>query len=924
MACHSLDSAAAALVLWREYLSPGVRETIAAAMRTDTEQAGRNVAFWAGMHDVGKLTGEFQRQIDVDLSAYPGEEDTGSRRSHGTATGEWLPLALPCVGYSADPSSSVTPLVSQLLGGHHGRFGDQPESRTGDPLTEFGFASGPWEEQRRALLHTVFDVLDRPAQPEELDGPMAAVVCGLVVLADWLVSQERFILRRLQSPPADGTGKALRAHFEESLRQIPSLLDGAGLGHITVPPATFTDSFPHITKPNGLQTSLAAHLPSLCAGPGLVLITAPMGEGKTEAAYHVADLLGEATGRQGRFIALPTMATADQMHTRFRSYAEHRADYVDPDRPATLALLHSMAWLNPDYVPADLPATSTVLSGSTSEHRVTPFAATDWLLGPKRGLLASWSVGTIDQALMAVLPAKHNMVRMFGLTGKVVVVDETHAVDPYMQVLLEQLLRWLGALEVPVVLLSATLHHSIANSLVKAYLEGARGRRWKRSEPQPVTDVSYPGWLHADARTCAVTRNLDLDPAPIATTGRAPLTVELAEVGSREGRPDRSAVLRSKLAPLVEQGGCAAVICTTVAEAQATYGLLADWFAEHGEDAPELHLLHSRFPNRQRTEITETIIRRFGKDGAREGSRPGQRRQPRAAVLVATQVIEQSLDLDVDLMITDIAPVSLLLQRAGRCWRHEHLGIIERPAWAAGPGLVVLVPERPEGADGDAPQRFPRSWQMVYPLSLLQRTHALLRRRSGEVIRIPEDVQSLVDGVYDDESLAEDLEADLKRMGEEMALRGFARDAVIPSPTAVEGNLLGLSKLGFDVDEHMLATRFGADSVRVLCCYVDAHGKWWLDPECSLPLPETGAGEKGSFTMEQLRELVSRTIPVRAEQWYGQRLPEANRPPDPWEKSAHLRELVLLPHGVLEDGTIVPAELGGREWLLDPRKGLIH
>src|SRR5690606_40536573 len=114
-------------------------------------------------------------------------------------------------------------------------------------------------------------------------------------------------------------------------------------------------------------------------------------------------------------------------------------------------------------------------------HR-DPFAATDWLMGRKRGLLASWAVGTIDQALMAVLRAKHNALRLFGLAGKVVVVDEAHAVDPYMQLLLEQLLRWLGTLDTPVVLLSATLHHSIANSLVKAYLEGARGYRWRRSE----------------------------------------------------------------------------------------------------------------------------------------------------------------------------------------------------------------------------------------------------------------------------------------------------------------------------------------------------------------------------------------------------------------------------------------------------------
>jgi len=910
LACHSLDAAAAALVLWHEYLSPGLRETIAMAMETDEEHAGRCIAFWAGLHDIGKLTREFQQQLDMDLSDYPGEELSGERRSHAAATGQWLPFVLSSVGY---PDGQVTWLVAQLLGGHHGRFHEHPASHGRNPLAKLGFSSTQWEEQRRALLHVVLDVVGRPGPPKELDGLTAAVVCGLVILADWLVSQEDFILERLGSLPADGSASALRSHFEESKRRIPSLLDAAGLRPITVPPATFTEAFPHISEPNGLQASLAEHLPSLCTGPGLVLITAPMGEGKTEAAYHVADLLDAATGRHGRFLALPTTATADQMHFRFKKYARHRTEGADPARPSTLALLHSMAWLNSDYAPADVPGVSTVLSDG-ADHR-DPFAATEWLMGRKRGLLASWAVGTIDQALMAVLRAKHNALRLFGLAGKVVVVDEAHAVDPYMQILLEQLLRWLGALDTPVVLLSATLHHSIANSLVKAYLEGARGYRWSKSEPQPVPEISYPGWLHADARTGKVTRSADVAPVPIATTPRKPLAVRLVEVPVEKGRPDRSEALHRELTPLVEGGGCAAVICTTVAEAQEVYDLLADWFAERGGNAPELHLLHARFPNRQRTEITETVVDLFGKDGAKNGRRPTH-----GAVLVATQVVEQSLDLDLDLMVSDIAPVSLLLQRAGRCWRHEHLDVVERPAWAERPELVVLTPE--QDAEADGPPRFPRSWQAVYPLSLLQRTHALLRRRDGEPVRIPEDVQSLVDDVYDDDSLAEDLDADLERMGDELAKRGLARNAVIPDVDEVEISLHGLTQFDFDVDEHLLATRFGAGSVRVLCYYVDTAGQRWLDPDCTVELPEKGTGKDGRFTVADCRDLVARTIPVRMGLWFG-RLSDANRPPEAWRESFHLRDLVLIPQQVTEEGTVLPTEAGGREWLLDPRKGLV-
>ncbi|GLU48690.1 CRISPR-associated helicase Cas3' [Nocardiopsis ansamitocini] len=930
---HCLDTAAAALVLWREYLSPGMRANLAAALTDpaapDKDRAGRTIAFWAGLHDLGKLTHSFQSQAKgVDLSGYPPEPDGGEARPHATVSGHWLAVALKTLGYGTghrDPA----PLVAQLLSGHHGRFAEHPTIHATDPLASLGFAPGPWEEQRQALLETVFAALDRPGQPDALPAPEATVICGLVILADWLVSQRGFVLARLADTAGADGPPSPAAHFAASLQRVPRLLDEAGLRPITVAPATFAESFPFITTPNGLQRSLAEHLPALCGQGGLVLVTAPMGEGKTEAALHAADLLGAATGRPGRYLALPTMATADQMYGRLKEYANARAEPAPPGRPSTLALLHAMAWLNPEYVPDHELQVSTVLS-SSGPGSADRFAATDWLLGPKRGLLASWSVGTVDQALMAALRAKHTMLRLFGLAQKVVIVDEAHAVDPYMQVLLERLLHWLGRLGVPVVLLSATLHHRTANSLVKAYLSGCPGKKWRRSDPAPVTALSYPGWLHA-APSRVVTTSGELEPGPIPATEREPLTVELAGVPVRNGRADRIGVLKARLAGLVEQGGCAAVVCTTVADSQATVDALAEWFAGLGARAPELRLLHARFPNQQRTAITEEITGRFGKNGPAKGLRPGLPGQPRGYVLVATQVVEQSLDLDLDLLITDIAPISLLLQRAGRCWRHQHLGTVTRPAWADRPRMVVLVPEKASAAGREDAEdgAFPMGWRAVYPVSLLKRTRAMLRRRGTDPVRIPEDVQALVDDVYDDETLAADVEADVAaddvaRLGAEMALRTLAKNVVVPEPRDMGRDLIGMTKFEIDLSEHLLATRFGAGSVRVLCCYVDTRGGRWLDRGCGAqPLPEVGEEKDGSFSRKQLRAVMAQTIPVRADSWYGQALPEGNRPPDAWAESFHLRDLVLLPHRVNPDGSVEPAELGGRSWLLDPLKGLV-
>src|SRR5699024_6352116 len=279
-----------------------------------------------------------------------------------------------------------------------------------------------------------------------------------------------------------------------------------------------------------------------------------------------------------------------------------------------------------------------------------------------------------DQGFMSVLPSRFNAVRFFGLAGKTVIVDEAHAVDLYMQGELEKLLRWSGRFEVPVILLSATLQRSIADASVRAYLDGAGirkrsrpGRRRRGTTQNPRTalieELTYPGWVYitADNGKPRVVHN----PEPIQTQPRRPLTVSVEPIPVRtEPGPwkrkrrvaDRQEVLDRLLTPVISHGGCVAIICTTVAEAQQTHDLVSELI---GERDTELHLLNARFPQYQRDTITGAITHLFGKDGARKKDRP------RSAVVVATAIIEQSLDIDLDLMITDLAPMALLLQRAG-------------------------------------------------------------------------------------------------------------------------------------------------------------------------------------------------------------------------------------------------------------------
>lgn len=728
---HLLDTGAAARCLWDAYVPAGLRKYIADGFGVTVEHAGALFALWAALHDIGKLTPEFQRQDrHADLSGYP--HGSGQQAAHDVAGHKWLQCALPQLGYAADEMIGPGFSVPQLIGGHHGTFHRGllavPQR---SPLAKPGVRDDPWERQRQAAFDLVRVILGSPEPPLRSTPQAAALACAIIVLADWLVSQESHLLARLGDLPASGTEGDLSSHFAKSLRITAGLVSDAGLAQLSVRPGSFAETFPHILEPNDLQRSVAEHLPGLLHGPGLLLVTAPPGVGKTETALYGAKVLGQATGRPGVYVALPTTATADQIYLRILRYLEDQAEAAAP-----LMLLHGMAWLNSHYTPDE--ETSPVLTGDGDVG--SQFAAADWLRGRWRGMCGSWAVGTIDQALMAVLTSRHNALRLFGLAGKTVIIDEVHACDPYMQGLLLTLLRWLGSLGTPVVLLSATLTSRAARELVTAYLEGTRSKTSALICPERAFDC-YPGWTYADAVTGEITVvPVTLYPSPdLAVSIREVSTHNAPGVGSAV--VDRKLALFTELAPLVESGGCALVICTTVNEAQETFCVLRDWFAELsaiGTMPPELDLLHARFPAWQREEITERIMKRYGKN--ENGVRP------QAAVVVATAIIEQSLDLDFDLIISDLAPIALLLQRAGRCWRHHALMTITRPAWAAGPRLTVLVP--PGGPD--KPRIF-RSWTAIYDESLLIGTYRLLARRNS--ISIPADVQGLIDAVYEDPEL---------------------------------------------------------------------------------------------------------------------------------------------------------------------------
>lgn len=926
---HLLDTAGMALWLWDHYLSVNQRWCIADGLGVgkDLEHARAVTALCAGLHDIGKVSG-FQL---CDARAREGSGPRlaeggwtgGTRLGHDEAGMVCAAAVMNSLGFDDERGQGVVDRVAEIIGGHHGRFWQYE----GAPAYGEPFLGGAgWARQRDAHAAAVFEAVGAPGQPPRFRAEAAVLVTGVVILADWLVSQEGY-LRRRQLSLEDSLGE----HFARSCREAEELGREAGLARVELERAGFAQAYGIAGEPNALQRSVMEELPAAVAerratgGAGIVLVTAAPGDGKSESALEAERVLSAAFGTRGFTFALPTMATSDQMHDRVA-----RALVNQGGAEAGLTLTHSMAWLSAAYAEEDLAAGQAVLVGEDSgagagdgpgRRRASPeqelMRPRRWLRGAKRPLLAQYAVGTVDQALMGVLPVRHNALRLLALSGKTFIVDEAHAYDPYMQVLLGRLLNWLGAYGVPVVLLSATLPVSVSDRLIKEYLRGAG---WKKSELLGRSfKAPYPGWLYVDAATgepSCISQQRRVEQAAERPMDLA-VAVEPVVHGDRGGDKARPAVIARCLEPLIADRGCALLVCNTVSDAQQTYAWLRAHLSRRGLAPEDILLLHARFPGDVREARTREVTAGMG--------RPGPR--PKRRIIVATQVVEQSLDLDADVVISDLAPLALLLQRAGRCWRHEthwarhgRPGDLPRPAWAAAPRLVVLDPLAGGGA-------VPAHWGEVYPEHLLRETSRVLAEPGRASIAIPADVQDLVEEVHGDRDdrydwdKAHGWKAWVAHAGKEMAERSMGEMLAIPRARQVR-RLADLHKQSRRAeDEWEAATRLAADAVRLLCVYQHPGGALTLDPAGRIPVPEPDS--RGRMGIPAVRTLMSRTVPVPAVWFAG--CADAHRPPTVWADHPMLSELLML-RQLVRAGEVQPVLVGGKRkrmmWL-DEELGLV-
>lgn len=689
--CHMVDVAEVVGAMWDRCLGEGLRQHIVEALGCDDEGARRTVMFWAALHDLGKASPAFQRQYEPARAALEEEGLSFQRHFHSTDEGAWHNLittyALPSLleGYGTPPCLARD--LAKGLGGHHGSW---PPPTLADLLTVDHYGREDWDAVRAQLVQSLADLYP----PVPLEGRLGerakrqafvVLISGLVSIADWIGSMEDFFRGNAES-------RDLTAYAQEAAKAAQRALHHLQWDAWQPPeaPADLKTLFPFISEPYGVQETVLRLAPQL-DGPSLVLIETPTGSGKTEAALYLADYWAYTLKQRGLYVAMPTMATSNQMHGRVAAMLEARYG----KGRVTPLLVHSQAQWQGDPPPITVEAEKQDGADSTE--------VMGWFLPRKRSLLAPFGVGTVDQTFLSVLLTRHFFVRLFGLAHKTVIFDEVHAYDTYMSTLFARLLGWLRAQNTSVIILSATLPASTRKALLAAY--GA-------PDTFDAAKVPYPSIIWACGER----------------VGYQPISTPTGRTLSLERIPHQSEALIEVLREALCNGGCAAVLCNTVSHAQETYRILQEAQLVPEED---LILFHARFPMAWREEIEKRVVARFGKC-----SKPAQRR----GIVVATQVIEQSLDLDFDLMITDLAPMDLLIQRAGRL--HRHAGRA-RPRPLAEPRLILVEPENlsglPEWGDDAS----------IYEPYILLRTWLALQGRTH--ITLPAETQALIEAVYGEE-----------------------------------------------------------------------------------------------------------------------------------------------------------------------------
>ena len=727
------------------------------ALRTDFFRAPEELIPPAALlfalgHDAGKISPGFLWKIAAEFARRNGVPKTVEYQRHEVISEAAF---FEFLNHRSDRSETI-------VGWHHGR-------RNPAPLREGAadYGGEAWQMRRREFLQWASGYAS--TLPEKLSPESQLFIAGALCLADWIASDEHHFAEDRSARP-----------FEELIADADKVLGEIGFSRPEFRPGMrFEEIFPPYS-PNQAQIALAEQ----AVAPGIFLLETTMGSGKTEAALYAAYRLIATGVNRGFFFALPTRLTSNKIHERVNAFLA-RVSLSGKAR-----LIHGTAWLE--------PAGGGELGAGES-----------WFAPAKRAILEPFGVGTVDQVLKGVLNVKHFFLRLAGLAGKVVIIDEVHAFDEYINYLLTHLCRTLVKLNCTVILLSATLTEKR-----RAELLGLAEEVFSRGYPS-LTACRSGGAVEETVLASSWKKQVRI-------TALTPEEVVAKAVNS------------------AGQGCNVAVIANTVGEAHELFGRIR---SETESGRFPIGLLHSRFPLWRRNEIEHFWLEALGRDA-------GEKR-PRGSVLVSTQIIEQSVDMDFDLMISETAPGDLLFQRLGRLWRHERTS---RPNGE--PEFCRIDRNLGSGASVKEVLLLAGGSGRVYPPFLLFRAEEIWRKLSR--LTLPDDMRRLLEENFRPPTGENRVESELYEQ-----MKREAETQINRAQTASQLNLVACSSASAS-DGEDAPTRLADCPQRQLLLLRSCRE---CGRRCELILSDgttLSLGAEEPFSLEKMRLLAANTVPVPA------------------------------------------------------------
>ncbi|WPJ95667.1 CRISPR-associated helicase Cas3' [Coraliomargarita algicola] len=637
-------------------------------------------------HDIGKLTPGFQLKAPL----WPWHQTLKeSIIADSLTTNHAIVSQWHLQNHSALRGNKKSQYWLVSTGGHHGSY----------PLACRTMKQAPYEGGNNSFLQLRNELTELliqsfgslPLEIAKHEFERIHLLTGFTIFSDWIGSNADWFPANISTDD-----KSLRDRSHEvldSLRWNPRIHQQRSFGH------QFTPQAPETFSPRPIQSALLEAADS----PGLYIVEAPMGMGKTEAALTTAYQRWTQGDERGLYFALPTQLTSNKIHDRITTFLEN---ILDDD--STQTLIHGNTWLGDKKSQTICPAFKEMNPDQPENEANDINEALRWYSSTRKQLMAPFGTGTIDQALLAVLPARFAALRYFALAGKVVVIDEVHSFDPYMSALIDRLIRYLIKAGSTVIILSATLTAQRRAELVQA--AGAS----ERSQPQDYPLITKVPTGSTHATHVSVPYQL------------APQTVNLRH---QHMHPDIEDEFWESIADKVEAGANVVVIRNTVALAQNTYRQLKARLSSRIPDE-NIGLLHSRFPQNERQTNEDYWTGILGKDDAK---------RPQGSLLVSTQIVEQSVDIDADCLITDLAPTELILQRIGRLHRHQR----PRPAGFEQATCYILHPSTDWEGDAETVKDALSPHHWIYPpLTLWQAAQTLAPLST---IQLPQDIRPLLE-----------------------------------------------------------------------------------------------------------------------------------------------------------------------------------